>query len=137
MIGQEYAMNKTCRNELEKKRKKLKELFQKYEFATADILPPIKVLDGMPYSQTNDVSSMSEIKAIRLVELVEEINGLCDDVIAMLHNIDDVKNEPARYFIQLRYICAFDWKDIKAKTNTDRSTEYIRSVCNYYVNKVL
>ena len=130
-------MNKEQRRELERKRVTLNELFQKYEFACADIAPPIKVLDGMPYSETNNVGSMTEAKAERLMDLSNAINKVCDDVVAMLCNLDAVQNEQARYMIQLRYICAYDWKSIKQKMQTYKSTENIRSTVNYYLDKVL
>lgn len=130
------AMNNEARLELEHRRVRLSKLFQKYEFASADIAPPIKVLDGMPYSQTNNVGSMTEAKAERLVDIANMINTECERVVELLNGIDRIDNETVRYFIQLRYICAYSWGEIKKKTRTEKSADNIRKTVNYYMEKI-
>ena len=121
------------KKDLEDTRRTLDKLYQLYEYATADIAPPIKVLDGMPYSLTNAVNSMTEHKATRMVEISEAIDDKVFHMLVLIKDIEKIRKEEVRRMIYLRYVCCYSWPMIKEKMNTDKTAENIRSTVNYYI----
>ena len=120
-----------------KKRRQLDKLIQLYELSSADIAPPIKVLDGMPYSLTNKVASMTENKAVRLSAIKTAIDTTTNEIKNVLGDLDRIQKDDVRQMIVLRFLCAYDWKTIKDKTAPDKSTENIRATVDYYVRNIL
>lgn len=121
------------KKDLEDTRRTLDKLYQLYEYASADIAPPIKVLDGMPYSLTNSVNSMTENKATRMAEISEAIDDKVFHMLTLIKNIESIRKNDVRRMIFLRYVCCYSWSMIKLKMNTDKTAENIRSTVNYYV----
>ena len=118
-------------------RRDLEKMVQLYEFLCADIAPPIKVLDGMPYSLTNAVNSMTEDKAVTLSAVKTNIDDTVERIRVTLGDLGRVKHDYVRQMIVLRFLCAYDWQTIKDKTNTDKTVNNIRNTVNYYVRNVL
>lgn len=118
-------------------RNKLEKLIQLYEFACADIAPPIKVLDGMPYSLTNKISSMTEDKAVRLSAIKQAIDATTNIIKSYLGDLDRIKNDCVRQMIVLRFLCGYDWKTVRDKTMTDKTTGSIRATVFYYTKTFL
>ena len=122
---------------LQDKRRDLERLIQLYEFACADIAPPIKVIDGMPYSLTNAVNSMTETKAVRLTTIRKEIDATTEEIRGMLGNLERINDVSVRNMIILRFLCAYDWKTVRDKIAPDKSTGNIRATDFYYLTNNL
>ena len=122
---------------LQDKRRDLERLIQLYEFACADIAPPIKVIDGMPYSLTNAVNSMTETKAVRLTTIRKEIDATTEEIRGMLGNLERINDVSVRNMIILRFLCAYDWKTVRDKIAPDKSTGNIRATVFYYLTNNL
>ena len=118
-------------------RKKLEKAIELYELACADIAPPIKVIDGMPYSLTNAVNSMTESKAVRLSAIKEDIDDLTFNIRALLGNLERINNDSVRNMIILRLLCAYDWKTVRDKIAPDKTTGNVRATVFYYLSNIL
>ena len=118
-------------------RDKLERLVQLYELSCADIAPPIKVLDGMPYSLTNKVSSMTEDKAVRLSAVRHEIDYTTEEIKSCLHNLDRIKKDNVRQMIVLRYLCAYDWQTVRDKAAPDKTVANVRATVSWYILNIL
>lgn len=122
---------------LQEARRDLERLVELYELACADIAPPIKVLDGMPYSLTNAIHSMTESKAVRLEYLYQQIEEKSTRVRLLLGNLDKIPRDDIRQAIVLRFLCCYDWQTVKDKTHTKLKRETLRMLCNYYIKRKL
>lgn len=122
---------------LQDKRRDLERLIQLYEFACADIAPPIKVIDGMPYSLTNAVNSMTETKAVRLTTIRKEIDATTEEIRRMLGNLERINDVSVRNMIILRFLCAYDWKTVRDKIAPDKTTGNVRATVFYYLTNNL
>lgn len=122
---------------LQDKRRDLERLIQLYEFACADIAPPIKVIDGMPYSLTNAVNSMTETKAVRLTTIRKEIDATTEEIRGMLGNLERINDVSVRNMIILRFLCAYDWKTVRDKIAPDKTTGNVRATVFYYLTNNL
>ena len=122
---------------LQRKRDTLEKLLQLHEFACADIAPPIKVLDGMPYSLTNSVSSMTENKAVKLAEIYKEMNVCLNEIKLILGDLGRIPKDNVRQMIVLRYLCGYDWTTVRDKSRSKKTPEYVRSTTRYHIIKYL
>ncbi len=122
---------------LQDKRRDLERLIQLYEFACADIAPPFKVIDGMPYSLTNAVNSMTETKAVRLTTIRKEIDATTEEIRGMLGNLERINDVSVRNMIILRFLCAYDWKTVRDKIAPDKTTGNVRATVFYYLTNNL
>ena len=122
---------------LQDKRRDLERLIQLYEFACADIAPPIKVIDGMPYSLTNAVNSMTETKAVRLTTIRKETDATTEEIRGMLGNLERINDVSVRNMIILRFLCAYDWTTVRDKIAPDKTTGNVRATVFYYLTNNL
>lgn len=118
-------------------REKLERLVQLYELSCADIAPPIKVLDGMPYSLTNKISSMTEDKAVRLSAVRRDIDKTTKEIKSCLGDLERIKKDNVRQMIVLRYLCAYDWRTVRDKAAPDKSVGNVRATVGWYVLNIL
>ena len=118
-------------------RRKLEGLVQMYELGCADIAPPIKVLDGMPYSLTNKVSSMTEDKAVRLSFVRDEIEQTIKEIKGYLGDLERIKKDNVRQMVVLRFLCAYDWQTVRDKAAPEKSIENVRATVGWYVLNIL
>ena len=122
---------------LQDERHDLEQLIQLYELACADIAPPIKVLDGMPYSLTNAVNSMTENKAVKAADIHDMIGRKQETIRVMLGDMSRIPREDIRQAIIQRFLCCYDWQTIKDKTGVKMRRETLRMLCNYHIKKNL
>jgi hypothetical protein len=118
-------------------RRKLERLVQLYELSCADIAPPIKVLDGMPYSLTNKISSMTEDKAVRLSAVRREIDQTTDEIKGYLGDLDRIRKDNVRQMVVLRFLCAYDWQTVRDKAAPDKTVGNVRSTVYWYILNIL
>ena len=118
-------------------RKKLEKAIELYELASADIAPPIKVIDGMPYSLTNAVNSMTETKAVRLSAIRNEIDTITEEIRGILGDLERINDISVRNMIILRFLCAYDWKTVRDKIAPDKTTGNVRATVFYYLSNIL
>ena len=114
-------------------RKKLEKAIELYELASADIAPPIKVIDGMPYSLTNSVNSMTETKAVRLSAIRNEIDTITEEIRGILGDLERINDISVRNMIILRFLCAYDWKTVRDKIAPNKTTGNVRATVFYYL----
>ena len=126
-------MDKEIYIHLCERRKTLERTIELYELACADIAPPIKVLDGMPYSLTNSVNSMTETKAVRLSAIRNEIDTITEEIRGILGDLERINNISVRNMIILRFLCAYDWKTVRDKIAPDKTTGNVRATVFYYL----
>jgi len=130
MVRETYTSLMTARNKLER-------LVQLYELSCADIAPPIKVLDGMPYSLTNKVSSMTEDKAVRLSAVQYEIDCVVKEIKNYLGDLDRIRKDNVRQMVVLRFLCAYDWQTVRDKAAPEKTVGNVRATVGWYVLNIL
>ena len=126
-------MDKDIYIHLCERRKTLERTIELYELACADIAPPIKVIDGMPYSLTNSVNSMTETKAVRLSAIRNEIDTITEEIRGILGDLERINNISVRNMIILRFLCAYDWKTVRDKIAPNKTTGNVRATVFYYL----
>ena len=126
-------MDKDMYIHLCERRKTLERTIELYELACADIAPPIKVIDGMPYSLTNSVNSMTETKAVRLSAIRNEIDTITEEIRGILGDLERIKDISVRNMIILRFLCAYDWKTVRDKIAPNKTTGNVRATVFYYL----
>ena len=126
-------MDKDMYIHLCERRKTLERTIELYELACADIAPPIKVIDGMPYSLTNSVNSMTETKAVRLSAIRNEIDTITEEIRGILGDLERINNISVRNMIILRFLCAYDWKTVRDKIAPNKTTGNVRATVFYYL----
>lgn len=92
----------------------------------ADIALNGKVLDGMPFPNTNAITNPTEQKAIKLMEVdkvikgkISEIRMTIADIEQFILNIDDSE---MRQIIEYRCVQCKKWEDIGDILGYDRTT---------------
>ena len=126
-------MDKDMYIHLCERRKTLERTIELYELACADIAPPIKVIDGMPYSLTNSVNSMTETKAVRLSAIRNEIDTITEEIRGILGDLERINDISVRNMIILRFLCAYDWKTVRDKIAPNKTTGNVRATVFYYL----
>lgn len=92
----------------------------------ADIALNGKVLDGMPYPNTNAISNPTEQKAMKLAEVDKIIKGKISEIrltIAEIeHFILNIEDSETRLIIEYRCVQCLKWEDIGKLLECDRTT---------------
>lgn len=91
-------------------RGKLITLREQYKECCYDMSPASKILDGMPYSQTNSVGSPTEKKATQMVFIRQSIQSLTEEAATILDSIID--NRDAHMIGWSYYIDGKTWQAI-------------------------
>ena len=103
----------------------------------ADIALSPKVLDGMPYSKTNAVSSPTEIKALRIAELSRIIEGKISEIQVTLLDIEafivTIEDSLLRQIVEYRCCKLMQWKDIANKIGDGYTEEAVRQSYHRFV----
>lgn len=111
--------------ELEMWRKRLQEL-------EADIPPSAKPSDGMPHSNTNEVKSPTEDKAIKLAELTEKIREQITRIetakLEMEAVILELDDPILKLAIEYHCIKLLSWKDTAAHIGGGQTPEGVRQM---------
>lgn len=97
-------------------RKELRMWQKIYNDRTLDIAPPVKNIDGMPYSKTYSISHPVEDKALKLAEANEEINKKIKEInltiIEAENYIMRLSDSLIRQILEYRCVCNYTWKKI-------------------------
>ena len=125
-LEQVYYLN----NELKMWQRRLADL-------QADIALSPKVMDGMPYSKTNAVSSPTEIKALRIAELSRIIEGKISEIQVTLLDIEafivTIEDSLLRQIVEYRCCKLMQWKDIANKIGDGYTEEAVRQSYHRFV----
>ncbi|HQB10979.1 MAG TPA: hypothetical protein PLW37_14035 [bacterium] len=125
-LEQVYYLN----NELKMWQRRLADL-------QADIALSPKVLDGMPYSKTNAVSSPTEIKAIRIAELSNIIEGKISEIQVTLMDIEvfivTIEDSLIRQIVEYRCCKLMKWQQIADRIGEGYTEEAVRQSYHRFV----
>lgn len=125
-LEQVYYLN----NELKMWQRRLADL-------QADIALSPKVLDGMPYSKTNAVSSPTEIKAIRIAELSNIIEGKISEIQVTLMDIESfivtIEDSLIRQIVEYRCCKLMKWQQIADRIGDGYTEEAVRQSYHRFV----
>lgn len=128
-LEQVYYLN----NELKLWQKRLAEL-------QADIALSPKVIDGMPYSQTNGVNSPTEEKAIRLAELAKVIEGKISEIQIALMDIEiyisSIEDSIVRQIIIYRCCRLQTWQQVAELLGEGYTAESARQIYHRFLKKM-
>ena len=128
-LEQVYYLN----NELKMWQRRLADL-------QADIALSPKVMDGMPYSKTNSVSSPTEMKALRIAELSRIIEGKISEIQVTLLDIEafivTIEDSLLRQIVEYRCCKLMQWKDIANKIGDGYTEESIRQSYHRFVKSL-
>ena len=125
-LEQVYYLN----NELKMWQRRLADL-------QADIALSPKVMDGMPYSKTNTVSSPTEIKAIRIAELSNIIEGKISEIQVTLMDIEafivTIEDSLIRQIVEYRCCKLLKWQQIADRIGEGYTEEAVRQSYHRFV----
>lgn len=120
-----------------------KELYmwrRRLEELEADIPPNSKPNDGMPHSQTNSVSSPTESKAIKLMELSQKIREQITrieiaklEMETMILTLDD---PILRQAIEYHCIQLMSWKETAAKIGGNQTEDNVRQMYSRFIKSL-
>ena len=118
------------RNELRMWQNRLAEL-------QADIAMSPKAMDGMPFANTNEVSSPTERKAIKLLEVSKVIEGKISELKITLAEIEEfiisVDDPIMRQVLEYRCVKCMSWNDVAAKLGSVYTSESVRQMYHRYL----
>ena len=125
-LEQVYYLN----NELKMWQRRLADL-------QADIALSPKVMDGMPYSKTNAVSGPTEIKAIRIAELSNIIEGKISEIQVTLMDIEafivTIEDSLIRQIVEYRCCKLMKWQQIADRIGEGYTEEAVRQSYHRFV----
>ena len=128
-LEQVYHLNK----ELKMWQRRLAEL-------QADIALSPKVLDGMPYSQTNNVGSPTEEKAIRLADLAKVIEGKISEIQLALMEIEifisSIDDSLTRQIVEYRCCKLKSWQEVADKLGNGYTAESTRQIYHRFIKEL-
>lgn len=128
-LEQVYHLNK----ELSMWQRRLAEL-------QADIALSPKVMDGMPYTQTNNVGSPTEEKAIRLAELAKVIEGKISEIQISLMDIEiyiaTIDDSLTRQIVMYRCCQLKSWQEVADKLGEGFTAEAVRQSYHRFVREL-
>lgn len=103
----------------------------------ADIALSPKVLDGMPFQHTNDVSNPTEKKAIKLAEVAKVIEGKISEIQITLADIEEyitsVDDSIIRQIIEYRCVKCMEWKQIAFKLGDMYTDDNVRQMYHRFI----
>lgn len=106
----------------------------------ADIALNSKVMDGMPYPNTNAVNNPTEQKAIKLMEVDKVIKGKISEIQITIADIEQyilsIDDSIMRQIIEYRCVKCMRWSDIAAKLGSMYSEENVRQMYHRFVSAI-
>lgn len=103
----------------------------------ADIALNGKVLDGMPYPNTNAISNPTEQKAIKLMEVAKVIEGKISEIKIAVADIEQfilgIDDSIIRQIIEYRCVQCMKWNDISARLGSMYTEENVRQMYHRFV----
>ena len=125
-LEQVYHLN----NELKMWQRRLADL-------QADIALSPKVLDGMPFTQTNNVGSPTETKAIKLAELAKVIEGKISEIQISLIDIEifisSIDDSLTRQIVMYRCCRLKSWQEVADDLGEGYTPEAVRQIYHRFV----
>ena len=125
-LEQVYHLN----NELKMWQRRLAEL-------QADIALSPKVMDGMPFTQTNDVGSPTEEKAVRLAELAKVIEGKISEIQIALADIEifisSIDDSLTRQIVMYRCCKLKSWQEVAVAVGKGYTAESTRQIYHRFL----
>lgn len=116
--------------------KELKMWQERLSELQADIALSPKVMDGMPYSKTNTVSSPTEIKAIRLAEVRKIVEGKLSEIQLTIADIEEyiasIDDSMTRQIIEYRCCKLMSWTDVANRIGKGYTSETVRQIYHRY-----
>jgi len=125
-LEQVYHLN----NELKMWQRRLAEL-------QADIALSPKVMDGMPFSQTNNVGSPTEEKAIKLSEVAKVIEGKISEIQIALMEIEifisSIDDSLTRQIVEYRCCKLMSWQSVAEKIGEGYTADSVRQTYHRFL----
>ena len=117
-------------NELKMWQRRLAEL-------QADIALSPKVMDGMPFSQTNAVGSPTEEKAIKLAEVAKVIEGKISEIQIALMEIEifisSIDDSLTRQIVEYRCCKLKSWQEVADEIGEGYTAESVRQTYHRFL----
>ena len=106
----------------------------------ADIALSPKVMDGMPYTQTNNVGSPTEQKAVRLAELAKVIEGKISEIQISLMDIEifisSIDDSLTRQIVMYRCCQLKSWQEVADRIGEGFTAEAVRQSYHRFVRNL-
>ncbi len=116
--------------------KELKMWQERLNELQSDIALSPKVLDGMPYSRTNRVTSPTELKAIRLAEVHKIVEGKLSEIQLTIADIEEyiasIDDSMTRLIIEYRCCKLMSWTEVAHKIGKGYTPEAVRQIYHRY-----
>lgn len=105
-----------------------------------DIAPPIKNIDGMPFSQTFNITNPTEDKAIKLAEATrkidEKINEIKDAIREIEQFVAGIKDDSdIRRILIYRCINTLSWREVSIEMGEGYTEDACRKAYIRYLEK--
>lgn len=98
----------------------------------ADIALSPKVLDGMPYSNTNGVGNPTEQKAIRLAEVRKIVEGKMSEIQFAITDIEkyiaSIDDSVIRQIVEYRCCMLMVWEEVAERLGNGYNAESVRQI---------
>lgn len=106
----------------------------------SDIALNSKVIDGMPFANTNAVNNPTEQKAIKLMEVAKVIEGKISEIKITVADIENfimgIDDSVIRQIIEYRCVKCMSWRDISAKLGSMYTEENVRQMYHRFVANI-
>lgn len=130
------------RKELEKVyylKKELQMWEKRYNELIADISTNTPSADGMPHSVTNNISSPTEDKAVRIADHIDSIHSKqveLERVVCTIEKYITTITDPIiAQILEYRCVQCLKWNDIAGKIGTPYTDSYLRKIYSEYLRK--
>lgn len=119
-------------------RKELKMWQDRLSDLQADIALSPKVMDGMPYSRTNSISSPTEQKAIRLTEVRKIVEGKLSEIQIAIADIEEyimsIDDSMTRQIIEYRCCMLMSWEEVANTLGDGYTSESVRQIYHRFTS---
>lgn len=103
----------------------------------SDIALNSKVMDGMPYPNTNAITNPTEQKAIKLMEVDKIIKGKISEIQITIADIEQfilsIDDSIIRQIIEYRCVKCMNWRDISARLGSMYTEENVRQMYHRFI----
>lgn len=105
-----------------------------------DIALSPKVIDGMPFQNTNSTSDPTQQKAIRLAEVSNVIKGKIAEIQFSIAEIEkfiiSIDDSLIRMIIEYRCVNLLKWEEIAGRLGEGYTAESVRQTYHRFVDKM-
>lgn len=111
-----------------------------YNDRVADIAPPVKNIDGMPFSKTNGISHPVEDKAIKLAETADAIQSKIQEINQTIIEVENyilsLSDPLIRQILEYRCISNYSWSRIAIMIGGKNTEESIRQQYSRFMRRL-